>query len=403
MKSKNNIKAVIFRMILYLPLLILVLILLNVSYNILKLNFFDYDQIYYDILLELNPINGYKENVTVTEKYVEFSNFNSAGIHSPGIKRFNYTEDSNLIFVYGASSVVVPQYNLTFSKYLETNLNKNKNNVDIINFGMDASSSDIIKGRIQATLNNKIKPNLIIIYAGHNDYNRIYQSKINDDLSILKKMVFFKLFGGILEKFAFKHYDFKRESAEGSRIKPIYIPVFTNIDWVIEPELKKFLQKLGVVKFKNQQFKKYNELILDHYSQNIYDIIELVTINKIPMIIITPISNLEAEPFGINEFTSDIYQKGLQEINYKKRIDYLMTARDNEIFSGHMRSKSEMNGFLREINESGVYILDLEKDLIKRNLSFGYGDFYDYVHMRPETHRQIAEILYVYMQQKGLI
>jgi len=345
----------------------------------------------------------FKENITITKESTKFYNENSAGFEDVGIKIFNYSSNSDLIFVYGASSVVAPRYDEVFAEYLENELNKNNMQFEVINFGMDGVDSDIVKGRIKSSLKNKIKPQLIILYAGHNDYNNIYL-RIREETSILKKTFFSKMIIRYLENLKFKNYDFsKEERLRETRIKPIYTPYFTNIDWVIEPKLKKYSQKLKLIRFNNKYFTKYNELILEHYSKNIYDIIKLVKKNEIPLIIITPISNLEAEPFGIIRYTTDVYLQGLKEGNYSKKYGYLQKAKDNEIFSGHMRVKSQLNRFLREINESEIYVLDLENELIKRNFSFSYNDFYDYIHLKTEVHRLVSDILYRFIEKENLI
>ncbi|UCH12114.1 MAG: hypothetical protein JSW18_04675, partial [Candidatus Omnitrophota bacterium] len=171
MQDKDDrMKKLAFRIILYLPSVFLFLILFNFGFNILRLNYFDYEGTYSKLRGLSSDNDGFKEDIMVTEESIQFYNYNSAGYESPGLKTFNYTNSNSLIFVYGASSVVAPQYNEVFSKYLENKLNE-KNKVKVINFGMDAMISDSIKGRIKSSLKNKTKPELIIFYAGHNDYN----------------------------------------------------------------------------------------------------------------------------------------------------------------------------------------------------------------------------------------
>jgi len=395
MVSKNKFKIIIFRIILYLPLVVLLSVLFSFSYNVLKLNIFDYEQTYSNIASTLNEKYNFIENITITSKSVEFYNANSAGMHSPGRKKFNYENNSKLIFVYGGSSVVAPNYEKVFAKFLELKFGEK---FTIINLGVDAYSSAFIKRRINSTLQNEIKPSLIIFYSGHNDYTNLYLSAVNQKTSVIKKAFLFNLFQSYLEKLKFEHYEFT-EDLNSFR----YVPAVPNIDFIIEPRLKKYLQKTGIVTFDNSQFRKYNELILKHYAQNLHEIIDLTQQNNIPLIIITPISNLEAEPFGVNKYTWDIYQQGLKEQKYKRRINLLTEAKDNEVFSGNIRVKSELNDFLRSVNETNVYILDLEEELITRNFTFNYDDFYDYYHMRPETHRQVAEILYGFINNEELV
>jgi len=400
---KMRFKRFVFRLIVYLPLLILLLLLSSFSYNIIRLNFFNYGGMHSRLEGILNDDYDFKENITITKESIKFYNRNSAGFEDVGVKTFNYSSNSDLIFVYGASSVVSPQYDEVFGRFLEKKINENNKDCTVINFGMDGSYSAMVEGRITSSLNNTIKPRLIILYLGHNDYDRIYFF-IRKKTSILKNNFFLKIVLKYLEELKFKHYDFsKEEKLRETRAKPVYIPYFTNIDWVIEPRLKKYSQKIKLISFNNDYFVKYNKLILEQYSKNIYDIIGLVKKHKIPIIIITPISNLEAEPFGINRYTADTYQKALKEVEYIKRINMLKKAKDNEVFSGHIRAKSQLNNFLKSINRSGVYILDLEKELIERDFNFSYSEFYDYVHLKSEAHKLISDILYSFIEKENLI
>ena len=181
MVSKN--KIIIFRIILYLPLVILLSVLLSFSYNVLKLNFFNYDETYYNIESGIE-FGDFNSNITIKDNKVEFYNMNSAGFHSAGKKTFVFANNSKLIFVYGGSSVVIPRYEKVFAKFLELKLNEN---FTIINLGMDASSSEFIKRRINSTLENEIKPAFIILYSGHNDYTNMYLSAVNKKTSIIEK------------------------------------------------------------------------------------------------------------------------------------------------------------------------------------------------------------------------
>jgi hypothetical protein len=106
-------------------------------------------------------------------------------------------------------------------------------------------------------------------------------------------------------------------------------------DWIlrsaVEPNIFNLLQRAGAVKIEDAPFEVYNALILEHYKKNVTEIIDLARENSIPLIIVTPIANLEAKPFGVYDITEKYYDYALQEDDYGTRMAYLVKARDTEI------------------------------------------------------------------------
>jgi hypothetical protein len=174
------------------------------------------------------------------------------------------------------------------------------------------------------------------------------------------------------------------------------------VDWVVEPEIKNYAQRLGLVRFPEQYFERLNSKILASYTHNIRSMIALAQYHHIPIVFITPISNLEATPYGIGSSAEEIYLKGLAERNISKRTQSLRKAKDLDIFSGHQRAKSPLLDFLRSLNESGAYTLDIETALDNQGFLYSYSDFYDYVHMRNNTHQRIAHLLADFLEQHSL-
>ena len=68
---RKKYKVMIFNIIVYLPLSILILMLLSFSYNVFKLNFFDYEETYSNIETTLK-INDFKEEVIIKDNKIEF-------------------------------------------------------------------------------------------------------------------------------------------------------------------------------------------------------------------------------------------------------------------------------------------------------------------------------------------
>ncbi len=413
-----NKKKIIFTIIMLLPLGFLVLILSHFFYLGI------YPSVVYfrvGILEHIEPISEHEvKEVTFREELISISeedfkeipsylpiffnndsiivtNRNSAGRYQAGEVPYYYDNESFVLYVYGGSSVVAPSQDEVFISYAAEELN-NKNlsqKVIAINFGQDAANSKEIVERVYSSLRHKdaIRPDIIVIYSGHNDYfgSPGYGDVIQKS-SVVKNTFFIKNFIELFERMEFKNYVFDEGSSNPDDF--VYTPGFiTNIDWVIEPEVKQFFINTGLASYDMDFFKTINNFILKEYANNIYSVIGLTQSLEIPVIILTPISNLEAKPYGPDLKNNLLYKRGMKETNYSKRIAYLREAKDNEILSQNIRAKSELLDFIRSINTIGVYIIDLERKLEEKGFGFGYEDFYDYVHMRNTTHKLIGEII----------
>lgn len=383
---------VIITLILFLPITILVLSAISFSVNVINLNRGTYEEIEiispFDIQDESNEeIKYILSKPRIDNNTISFYNFNSP----QGEKREHFEENDTLIYIFGASSVVKPSYDFVFGRYLE---NMFGNNTKVVNFGMDGMRQEYHKEMIQSILSENKTPDIIILYSGHNDYNNLY-SIIRQKTNLLDKTFPVSYFLYVFEKLKFNEYTFPKNAT--------YVPIFTVIDWVIEPNIKKNLQQIGLLKIRTEFFHKLDQRILAEYQYYTNSIIKIVRRLNTSLIIITPISNFEAEPFGKNNETWVLFKKALAEQDYLKRIDFLISAKDNDVFSGHLRAKSELNEFIRSINESNIYVLDLEQEMIDQKFNFSYEDFYDYVHMKPGTHKLISEILYEFIMKNKLI
>jgi len=353
-KYRKRFKIMMFRLITYLPLFILVFIIFQFGVSIHKTKTVEQEKVY-------STLNNYLENgknmfniphYLSTEVYYDFERY----LQSGGLHKNNF-----LIYSYGGSSIVIPggsSGNHTFTFYLERRLNKENNkSYKIINWGATGIDSHIIKNIILNSISIK-KPNLIVVYTGHNDYTNAYRRFIKPNYYIFKGNLIEKLLTWILDdEKSYKFFEFK-----------------------LEPTLIKLFQKIKLINLDNHTFQAYNNLILKHYSENILEMIELSRKEKIPIVFITPIGNLEAEPFGVNGATNRYYVLGMNQNNYSKRIDYLIKAKDSESFSYDMRAKSDLNNFLRNLTTKGVYVLDIETEFLKERFSFSNNDFYDYFH-----------------------
>ena len=125
-----------------------------------------------------------------------------------------------------------------------------------------------------------------------------------------------------------------------------------------------------------------------------FQMIRTVQEKKIPLLIVTPIGNLHAEPYGDITKTTKYFRKGLHATDYAKKMEYLATARDSEFITGDIRAKTGLLKYLRDIIQPNVHVLDLEQELLNKEFPFDHTCFMDYFHLNDRSHQLVAEYLY---------
>jgi hypothetical protein len=375
--KKKKFRDIFFYFIAYLPFCLLLFLTGTLLIRIHEINNINFTDISHDLSDHFRKSG----NISI------FMDSKINGSLSSVYEYLNSSDNTSdfLIYVYGESSLVDPSRKEAFPSYLEKILNSKKNSsYKVVNLGVEGIDSSQIKKIYVRSIAIK-KPNLTIIYAGHNDYNNAYNNYINPHYYLIRNREIRIFLGKLIHLFGENHKDMS--------------VVFR---FNIEPRLLKFFQKTKLLHMDYSFFSTCNSLILKNYAQNIFEILAMSKRDKIPVIFITPIGNLEAEPFGVNNMTYHVYQIGFAEKNYSKRFYYLNKAKDHEIFSGDLRAKSELNDFLRGLANQ-TYIFDLESDFRSREFSFSYENFFDYLHLRREAHFQIASALYTFLLKENLI
>ncbi|MEK6758144.1 MAG: hypothetical protein AABY51_00030 [Deltaproteobacteria bacterium] len=290
------------------------------------------------------------------------------------------------VYVFGESSVVLTD-KLTFSHYLEKNLNEAGPDAKVTNFGIPGIDSYSIKKRVSQALQfAPAKPKVLLLYYGHNDYNVAYDNIINivydGSFNIFLKIGNY-ISGG---KFNFPEQKFVFNSEKFGELywyARFRRPVFLNL-----------AQKAGLFKVDNVRYDGYNEMILAHFKKNTEEILLMAREAGIPVILVTPIGNLHAKPYGAIEIVDKNYKQGLSAKDYKESHNLLMKARDNEVFTGDIRAKTPLNDYLRSLhNGTNVFVFDLEKDFTEEKFAFDESNFMDYFHFNDKAHQKIAGYL----------
>ena len=393
----KKLKLVLFYAAILIPLGLLIILTLSIVMKVFTINTIDYEKIYSNLENYLKADKGQIGlSLNEGELTIRYNYKIKEGPYKPRIKKVKFTPnpDNSLIYVYGSSPVVAKlplSKDLLFPALLEKLLNSGRKGkeIELYNFGLESFDSFDIKKLLEATVEFK-KPNLIIFYEGHMDYESAYIANIKREFYFLRGKFFRYLFGVAFLKQAYTNIDPVKQIVEIG-------------DWVIratvEPNLLNLVQRASVVTIPSEPFKRYNRLIESYYGKNVKEIIALCNEYDVLIIFVVPVANLHAKPFGIYDITQRYYKLGLAEEDYHKRIAYLNKAKDSEIFTGDLRAKTAMNDFLRTLNQEDVYVLDLENELIKEKNVFDYQYFYDIGHVKPRLHKMIADYLYDFITE----
>ncbi|HOW27691.1 MAG TPA: hypothetical protein PK876_04215 [Elusimicrobiota bacterium] len=278
------------------------------------------------------------------------------------------------IQVYGGSSVVVSDtMRDAFSDHLEYMLRKYNPRLKVINFGVATYDLLDVKRRIMMVFRElKVRPKLIVIYSGHNDYAQMYHSVVDR----------YNRFQWLLVP------AYSLLSPEEKNL--LVLKTFMRLKTAV---IIKWLQVLHIVDLREEAYASVNEMILERFRRNEEEIRRFLEPFGIPVLYVTPISNLRAEPYGDVRSTARLYRKGIESDDYEEAISSLIRAKDAEILTHDVRVKTPLNDFLRQLRQENVYVLDLENQLRRRRSAFGDELFTDYLHLTIQAHRLIAQSL----------
>ncbi|MFA6449211.1 MAG: hypothetical protein WCX65_07090 [bacterium] len=354
-----------------LAALFLAVLLVSVCIDIYKIKHMNYSRLYTSLKTHLDKKQGFVFPPTEGDR--------------------NKASRKN-IYVFGESSLVMSDGS-TFPDYLNEMLNSGKQGTLVTNWGIPGIDSFSVKRRAFQALRTKgRKPDLIVIYTGHNDYNNIYQG-------------YMPLYKGLPGTRLLLYINYH---LQGAKYKDKYCPGdkkcnYTNYSRAVSPIVINALQASRLTTLNGSEYTRFNDLMLEHFMKNIRGIIAEAGNLGIPVVICTVIGNLHAEPFGDYRTVSKDYRLGIAARKYEDRIRLLRQARDGEVFSFDVRAKSELNAGIRSLCGDGVFVLDIENLLIKKRSEFGYDVFIDYFHMKTGTHKTIASMLADFIEQNNLL
>jgi len=355
-----------------ISVLFLAVLFISICVDIHKIKHMNYSRLYISLKTHLNNKQGFEFPLPNGYKNIAASKKN--------------------VYVFGESSLVMSD-GRSFPDYLNEMLNSGNRDTLVTNWGLPGIDSFSVKRRvIQALTAIQRKPDLIIIYTGHNDYNNVYRGA----------MPLYKGLPGTRLFLAINYY------LQGAKYKNKYCPGdekcnYENYSRAVSPLIINALQASRLSTLDGSAYARFNDLILAHFMKNIRDITTAARRLGIPVVICTVIGNLHAEPFGDYRTVTITYRLGISASKYKDRIKLLRQARDGEVFSFDVRAKSELNDGIRSLGRDGVFVLDIENLLIQNRFEFDYNEFIDYFHMKTGTHKIIATMLVNFIKRNNLM
>lgn len=297
--------------------------------------------------LVLNPDIAYR--YFHTTKNIPYSNQNSFD----AIKKAN----SFRIFILGGSSAAGYPYtpNGDFGKYLQKKLELiyPEKTIEVVNIALTATNSYTMRDLIPGVIEQK--PDLVIIYAGHNEYYGALGVGSMESIGRSRKIVTLVLY---LEKY--KTIKFLRDVLRwiGS--------IFSQSEDLSKTEAGTLMSRMAKEKLITYNSEIFNEGILQ-FKDNLSDIIKLCKDAKVPIVLSTLTSNLkDQKPFvsvseGGYPSADKIFEKAkhaLADGNYELALEQFIYAKDLDGL--RFRAPQKINETIYELgNHYNIPVVDI--------------------------------------------
>ncbi len=286
------------------------------------------------------------------------------------------------VFVFGGSSTLGFPHNFyySFANQLEQKLLLNTNglNVEVINLGMTAVNSYVIRDLSKRVM--PYDPDAVIIYAGHNE--------------------FYGSFGVATTQFGLVNSIFVKRlvlSLKNLRLFQVLESVLKG-EAEADPEKRTLMAK--VIKESNIEIGSdlYNSGVRQ-FESNIGDVIDLFVDEEIPVFIGTIASNLKDQPpLGENQDALVAYNNAQQLFDEENTTQALKEFEKAKELDGiRFRGPEGINEFiLKSSNRTGVNMVDIQKLLRDSSVSSIEDEsiFTDHLHPNAYGHIQMAELFY---------
>lgn len=278
------------------------------------------------------------------------------------------TPDHTRIWVLGSSSVAAPHRD-AFTRPLAAALDDHA--VQVTNLGWEGMTSWDLRQRLETALavadERGHSIDAAVLYLGHNDITYTYHFAL-----------------------AMPRFD--------ALIAPVWVAVgepFRERDdgdayWLFAhrrvPRILDALQNAGWITLQPSTFEPLEERAVSRFGVELDRMLSTLARRDVPVLIVTPVGNLETRPFGVVQQTGRLWEDGMAATDEAQRLSLLMQARDSEVFTPDMRAKSALLDVMRSravapAPGAPVQLCDLETRLPAKGLHLGDDLFDDPVHL----------------------
>jgi tetratricopeptide (TPR) repeat protein len=300
----------------------------------------------------------------------------------------NKPENCFRVFVLGESSVAGFPYppNASFPRYLKRKLEllHPEKFIEVVNLGVSAINTNFIRERIDDIIEQK--PDLILIYTGHNEYYGVTgvsetSGIFRDFFANIKNLRMYQLVDNLISEVV----NLVSPTDESSKT------------------LMALMVKDKLVEYKSDIYR----LGLRQFEDNLNEIIGKFNDAKIPVFVSTLISNDMISPLENSSKTGKA-EKFFQKANYyfqqghfnTAKYYYLLAKRFDEL---RFRAPEEMNTIIKNTNSTSV--IDAEKyfrQLSGKNILVK--DFFvDHLHLNIESNKILADLFLEKIYEKGIL
>lgn len=304
------------------------------------------------------------------------------------------------VFVLGGSSAAgYPFMPLgSFSRYLRLRLEQNypTKNIEIVNLSLTAVNSYTIRDLIPDVLDQDA--DLILIYAGHNEYYGALGAGSMESLGKSRAVVNFVL---SLNKF-------KTTQLVRNILKNI-ITIFASEDKTKSGTLMSRMAQNQEIGLGSDTY----SLGIDQFEGNLTDIIELVREKNVPIIISTLASNIKDQiPFVSKkdnelEDARTIYKYArneYQNLNYEKADSLFRLAKDLDQL--RFRAPEEINRIIKNLGDKfNIPIVNTDSILSHNSTNgiIGNNLMTDHLHLTLEGYQELGKLFYNKIANSNLL
>lgn len=344
--------------------------------------------------------NQFTLNYHIAERYFHSSE------NAPVVLSSNFDKvkkkNAFRVFVIGASSAAGFPYlpNGSFSNYIEDRLKLIYPDitVEVINCGITATNTyswmDLLPGIIEQ------KPDLILIYGGHNEYyGALGAASIESTGS-----------SGWMIKLSLWLDNFKITELVRNAIRWVRSLFYTKADTREKAStLMAKLAKGQYVVYNSELFKKG----INQFEENLREILRLTKRNKIPVILGSLVSNLKDQPPFISKQTESVppakkyfvlAQKKLKEGNLKEADSLFRLAKDLDLLK--FRAPESFNSVIRKLSGEFNYPVADFDSLFSgecRNNIIGNELITDHLHPTLKGYQFMGKLFFEVMQENNFL